>query len=116
MSQRPGKPLAAWPGVIALPGNPNSTLTTFHRYVVPLLEKMMGMTSQEVMTLPLANSIPKHPFLTQFLPTKINREGKAISLSPQNSGDFVTPLAATGYLEIPPGKDQCTVARFIQIA
>jgi len=116
VAQRPGKPLAVWQGIVALPGNPNSTLTTFHRYVVPLLQKMMGMPPREVMNLPLANPLKEHPILTQFLPAKMNNEGKAISLSPQNSGDFVTPMSGTGYLEIPPGKGEVSSARFFQMS
>ncbi len=106
VAQRPGKPLGVWQGIIALPGNPNSTLTTFHRYVVPLLQKMMSTSPRAVMTLPLAEAVKPHPFLTQFLPARMNNEGKAISLSPQNSGDFVTPLSGTGYLEIPPSEGE----------
>ena len=104
VAQRPGKPLAFWKGVVALPGNPNSTLTTFQRYVVPLLRLLTGQALAEVVALPLAQPIPQHPFLTQFLPAKMNRKGEAVSLSPQNSGDFITPLEATCYLEIPPGE------------
>lgn len=112
VSQRPGKPLAFWNGVVALPGNPNSTLTTFQRYVVPLLCRMTGAPDIPSITLPLASPIPTHTFLTQFLPAKLNEEGKAISLSPQNSGDFVTPLEGTGFLEIPPGDGEANSARY----
>lgn len=112
VAQRPGKPLAFWKGVVALPGNPNSTLTTFQRYVVPMLHRMTGSPEIEDITLPLASPIERHPFLTQFLPAKLNHEGQAISLSPQNSGDFVTPLQSTGYLELPPGEGQATHARY----
>ena len=112
VAQRPGKPLAFWKGIVALPGNPNSTLTTFRRYVIPLLRRMTGAPDAAVITLPLAKPICQHPFLTQFLPAKINSEGKAVSLSPQNSGDFVTPLEGTGYLEIPPGDNRATSSHF----
>ncbi|MEJ6717240.1 MAG: molybdopterin molybdotransferase MoeA [Akkermansiaceae bacterium] len=112
VAQRPGKPLAFWKGVVALPGNPNSTLTTFQRYVVPLLCRMIGAPDVETTTLPLAGPIQQHPFLTQFLPAKINSGGRAISLSPQNSGDFVTPLEGKGYLEIPPGESNVGSAKY----
>ncbi|MEN8774858.1 MAG: molybdopterin molybdotransferase MoeA [Akkermansiaceae bacterium] len=110
VAQRPGKPLAFWKGIVALPGNPNSTLTTFQRYVVPLLRRMTGAPDAQATTFPLAGPISRHPFLTQFLPAKLNTEGKALSLSPQNSGDFVTPLEGSGYLEIPPGEENATRA------
>lgn len=112
VAQRPGKPLAFWKDIVALPGNPNSTLTTFRRYVVPLLRRMTGAPDEAGITLPLAEPICQHPFLTQFLPAKINSDGKAVSLSPQNSGDFVTPLEGTGYLEIPPGNDSSISSHF----
>ena len=112
VAQRPGKPLAFWKDIVALPGNPNSTLTTFRRYVVPLLRRMTGAPDEAGITLPLAEPICQHPFLAQFLPAKINPDGKAVSLSPQNSGDFVTPLEGTGYLEIPPGNDSSISSHF----
>jgi molybdopterin molybdotransferase len=111
VAQRPGKPLAFWKGVVALPGNPNSTLTTFQRYVVPLLRRMTGVEDAQTITHALAMPIAQHPLLTQLLPTKLNSEGKAVALSPQNSGDFLTPLSGTGYLEIPPGDGEVRFAR-----
>ena len=103
--QRPGKPLAFWPGVAALPGNPNSTLTTFHRYLVPLLDAMSGVAARSVIRLPFETEITRHPKLTVFIPCAISPEGKLKALVPQNSGDFVTPLAATGFAEVSAGSD-----------
>lgn len=105
VAQRPGKPLAFWPGVVALPGNPNSTLTTFQRYVAPLLNAMVSLPTPQAITLPLSQPQKRHPFLTQLLPMKLNSNGKALILSPQNSGDFVTPLTGTHWIEISPGED-----------
>lgn len=112
VAQRPGKPLAFWNGILALPGNPNSTLTTFQRYVVPWLRKMTGQAEAEKRTFPLAEPVVPHDRLTQFLPAMLDGSGRARSLSPQNSGDFVTPLDGTGYLEIPPGSEPVTHALF----
>lgn len=112
VAQRPGKPLAFWNGILALPGNPNSTLTTFQRYVVPLLRRMTGQAEAEKRIFPLAEPVEPHAWLTQFLPATLDGSGRARSLSPQNSGDFVTPLDGTGYLEIPPGSEPVTHALF----
>ncbi len=112
VSQRPGKPLAYWPAkndhpaVFALPGNPNSTLTTCHRYLIPALRILSGELSPPQIILPLTHPSPAHPSLTQLLPAKLNPEGKLILLQPQNSGDFLTPLTATYLIEIPPGPPQ----------
>lgn len=103
VAQRPGKPLAWWPGAAALPGNPNSSLTTFNRYLLPLLQKLTGGPPPKSMTLPLVAPIEKHTALTIMLPANMQTDGKVIGLQPQNSGDFLTPLSGTGFLEIPPG-------------
>ena len=112
VAQRPGKPFAFWQGVAALPGNPNSTLTTFQRYLVPLLNKMVATGSPPPTNLSLASPIKQHPKLTQFLPAKFTADGKAQALSPQNSGDFLTAMSGTGYLEIPPGEGTIKTALF----
>lgn len=102
--QRPGKPLAFWPGVAALPGNPNSTLTTFYRYLIPLLNQMSGSVAPAPTTFTFENEMTRHPFLTLFVPCTISPTGMIHELAPQNSGDFVTPLNATGFVEVPPGE------------
>lgn len=110
--QRPGKPLAIWPGVAALPGNPNSTLTTFHRYLVPLLDAMSGARTREVIRLPFETEIIRHPGLTVFIPCVISAEGQLRAMVPQNSGDFITPLAATGFAEVSSGRGPATKGRY----
>jgi len=110
IAQRPGKPLAFWAGtpehaaVFALPGNPNSTLTTFHRYLVPALDLLIGLPPREPLFLPLESPAPVHPKLTQLLPARLTPTGTLQLLLPQNSGDFLTPLSATHLVEIPPGE------------
>lgn len=116
VAQRPGKPLAYWPGVVALPGNPNSTLTTFQRYVAPLLHRLTGSPEPEPTTLPLVDPVKPHSTLTLFLPATLAPDGRIRPLSPQNSGDFLTPLQATGLVEIPPGRDEITTARYLSIS
>ena len=112
VAQRPGKPFAFWQGVAALPGNPNSTLTTFQRYLVPLLNKMIGTATPPPTKLTLASPIKQHPKLTQFLPSKLTDEGQAEVLTPQNSGDFLTSMSGTGYVEIPPSEGTIDTALF----
>ena len=73
---------------------------------------MTRTPNAEPTTFALAEPVQQHPSLTQFLPAKMNPEGKAVSLSPQNSGDFLTPLTGTGYLEIPPGEGSVTTSRY----
>jgi molybdopterin molybdotransferase len=104
--QRPGKPLAFWSGppqVFALPGNPVSVLATFVHYVLPTLSRMQGSEPVPRLQLRLASALDPHPTLTWLLPCRINVQGEAIALPPQNSGDFVSVAGATHLLEIPPG-------------
>ncbi|YCM46614.1 molybdopterin molybdotransferase MoeA [Verrucomicrobiaceae bacterium 227] len=112
VAQRPGKPLAFWPGIAALPGNPNSSLTTFTRYLAPLLQKLTGAPLPMRIRLPLQTSIESHPFLTMMLPALLNENGKLEILSPQNSGDFLTPLSGTGFVEITPDSGEVNEARY----
>ncbi|MEM9246411.1 MAG: filamentous hemagglutinin N-terminal domain-containing protein, partial [Cyanobacteria bacterium P01_F01_bin.153] len=77
IAQRPGKPLAYWkpskntPPVLALPGNPNSTLTTFHRYARPSLTHLSASIPNHPVTLPLYKPVSTHPKLTLFLPATL---------------------------------------------
>ncbi|MDB6079974.1 MAG: molybdenum cofactor synthesis domain protein [Akkermansiaceae bacterium] len=105
ISQRPGKPMAFWPGrdtpVFALPGNPLSVLATFTRYVMPALRKIEG-ASPLSLRLPLAAAVEPLPHLTWLLPARLEN-GAAHRLPPQNSGDFISVAGTTHLLEIPAG-------------
>lgn len=109
--QRPGKPLAFWrstnstPPIFALPGNPNSTLLTFHRYVKPALTSLAGNPPLSPTALPLSSPLQPHPKLTLFLPAQLLSNGTLKVLTPQNSGDFAPILSAHGFIEAPPGQE-----------
>ncbi|MDP0490206.1 MAG: molybdopterin molybdotransferase MoeA [Verrucomicrobiota bacterium JB023] len=110
VKQRPGKPLAYWkpskknPAIFALPGNPNSALTSFYRYVLTALDLLSGATLIKPVTLPLAEAFQPHPELTLHLPASLDEEGRLVLHRPQNSGDIPATLKAIGYAEIPPGE------------
>ncbi|MBK1834208.1 molybdopterin molybdotransferase MoeA [Roseibacillus ishigakijimensis] len=111
IAQRPGKPLAYWsprsesPPIFALPGNPNSTLTTFLRYVRPALSLLAGSLPAQGPLLPLREPLTPHDRLTLFLPASIQPDGRLLVIKPQNSGDFASTLNASGFVEVPPGPD-----------
>ena len=112
--QRPGKPL--WFGtsksgtpVFALPGNPNSTLTCFYRYVTSMSHKMVGLTE---IAQPVA--LLKTPFtfgkaLTLFLPASLEYrpDGRMLvePTPPQNSGDLTRLPHSDGFIELPEDQD-----------
>jgi len=105
ISQRPGKPMAFWahsPLVFALPGNAISTLVTFHRYVAPALQSMMGRPPTPPQTIEVSHDLPDF-HLTRFLPVQRVSQHQATLLSPQNSGDFSQLAGSDGFVEIPLG-------------
>jgi molybdopterin molybdotransferase len=107
--QRPGKPF--WFGVtengrpvFALPGNPLSTLVCLHRYVLPALERMMGMDTPPAIHARLASPVEFRPPLTWFLPVKISSltgELRAEPVPPNTSGDYTSVLTTHGFIELP---------------
>jgi len=117
--QRPGKPLAFWAGktpVFALPGNPVSVLATFTRYVRPALDLLQGSEPTPGIAIRLARPVRPLPKLTWLLPARLDSDGRAIPMPPQNSGDFISIASATHLLEIPPGGEtlpetHCIAAR-----
>jgi molybdopterin molybdotransferase len=106
VEQRPGKPLAYWPGppvVFALPGNPVSVLATFTRHVLPALARREGRVFSPLkvrMSEPPA-PLPKFSWL---LTVAMGPDGMLRARPPANSGDFISVAGACGIVEVPPGR------------
>lgn len=103
IAQRPGKPLAFWGGdvpVFALPGNPMSALICFHRYVLPAIDQLSGLTRNPQVA-PLADEVTFKPHLAYFLPVLLTPDLRALPRPLQNSGDFASAIDSTGFLELP---------------
>lgn len=111
--QRPGKPL--WFGtksesnrkclVFGLPGNPVSALIALHRFVLPALQKSLGM-SQTLPTLAyLSEEVGWGKNLTYFLPVTLSRHrsgfAQATPVYGNGSGDFASLGNTSGFLELP---------------
>lgn len=104
VGQRPGKPLAFWPGppvVFALPGNPVSVLATFTRHVLPALARMEG---RPVPPPRVRMSDPPAPLqrFSWLLTVAPGPDGTLQARPPGNSGDFISVAGCTGVVEIPP--------------
>jgi molybdopterin molybdotransferase len=124
VAQRPGKPL--WFGlsqrarpVFALPGNPVSSYTCLHRYVLPALAKAAGAPPGAPRLVTLAAPVTFRPPLAYFLPVKISSTPAAgLLATPEavnTSGDFAGLVDTDGFIELPAGQDEFpagTVARF----
>ncbi|ATC64184.1 molybdopterin molybdenumtransferase MoeA [Nibricoccus aquaticus] len=112
VAQRPGKPF--WFGltsrrvpVFALPGNPVSTLTCFHRYVIPALSSMSADACPRPEYAALAAPFTFKPALAPLVPVRLESTPDArllAHISPTNtSGDFAGLLGTDGFLELPCG-------------
>lgn len=124
VAQRPGKPL--WFGVsqrgtpvFALPGNPVSSLTCLHRYVLPALGRAAGLAPEPLRTVALASDLAFKPPLAWFPPVRIESAADGRLLAhpdPSNtSGDFAGLVGTDGFVELPADQSEFpagTVAPF----
>ncbi|MBI4557909.1 MAG: molybdopterin molybdotransferase MoeA [Candidatus Hydrogenedentes bacterium] len=112
--QRPGKPM--WFGispsgqpVYALPGNPVSSLVCFYRYVLPQLERSLGLVEPEANRVVLNQDVEFKPKLTYFLPVSVatSSEGRwtATPRATNTSGDFGTLAETDGFVELEESRD-----------
>jgi molybdopterin molybdotransferase len=112
ISQRPGRPM--WFGigsqgqsVFGLPGNPVSTLVCLARYVLPALDRAMGLTAQVPEKVALSAVVEHAPALTGFLPVKLELDDWGRTWGTprptHGSGDFTALVGTDGFVELPPG-------------
>lgn len=110
VAQRPGKPL--WFGttsrrtpVFALPGNPVSTYTCLHRYVLPALRQMAGAPPSVPETVTLGAPFDFDRPLAFLLPVTVTSDNagqRRAEPAPFNtSGDLGGLLGTTGFVELP---------------
>ncbi len=118
--QRPGKPFGFWmtttgKPVFTLPGNPLSTLITFHRYVLPALRESSRQIEPAKKWVLLQELLFSSSTSTQFLPVIINDDYQAEPKLPKNSGDYTAVIGTDGFIELPSEKNKFPVdykARF----
>jgi molybdopterin molybdotransferase len=112
VAQRPGKPF--WFGVtpngsavFALPGNPVSTLVCMARYVIPAIDRAMGLAERLPERIALGESVTFNTPLSGFLPVATETDEWARPWAhpvPHNgSGDFSALAGTCGFVELPPG-------------
>ncbi len=112
VAQRPGKPL--WFGmsgrdtpVFALPGNPVSSYTCLHRYVLPALDYASGLGVAAPRLVTLAAPVTFKPPLAYFLPVALSSGPRAELLATpavgNTSGDFGGLVGTDGFVELPAG-------------
>ncbi len=93
--------------VFALPGNPVSTLLCMTRYVVPAIERSLGLTPPAVELARLDQALDGPRDLTWFVPVVLSSDATGCTLAaprPTNtSGDFASLAATDGFIELPAG-------------
>jgi molybdopterin molybdotransferase len=110
VAQRPGKPF--WFGVtarrtpvFALPGNPVSSYTCLHRYVLPALARASGATPTAPRHVALAAPVTFKPPLAYLLPVRLSSgdraELRATPHAANTSGDFAGLVDTDGFVELP---------------
>jgi molybdopterin molybdotransferase len=111
VKQRPGKPL--WFGkskagkpVFGLPGNPVSTQVGTYRYVLPFLNRSIGLWNVPEEFVSLSGDADVKTDLTYFLPVKVEsrQDGRLAGLPvfPNGSGDYAALTKTDGFLELLP--------------
>lgn len=114
VKQKPGKPL--WFGaktdgtvVFALPGNPVSTFLCLHKYVVPWLQRCLGIKGRPdtyaVLGETVSFSQKQHYFLQVSLVTNTAGQLIATQLAHNGSGDYSSLSQADAFIELPAGKN-----------
>ena len=114
IAQKPGKPM--WFGkskkgrlVFALPGNPVSSFAATLRYVIPEIEKSLGIKKGSQITSAVLGkdnfSIPDLTLFTQAI-LSVEENGKLVAtpLTHNGSGDFISVVGADCFIEFPPQK------------
>jgi len=112
LRQRPGGPLlfgktSDGKPVFGLPGNPVSTQICLYRYVLPYLNKAIGLPPYPEHYVALSEPVEVKTALTHFLPVAVTsaKDGRlnAAPVFPRNSGDFVSLTKSDGFIELPAG-------------
>lgn len=101
---QPGQPTAFGHGrgkfVFGLPGNPGSSMVTFHLFARAALELLGG---QEESPLEILHAVFEAPFrhkagLTRFLPARIGENGRLLHIPWQGSSDIPALAKANAFL------------------
>jgi molybdopterin molybdotransferase len=110
VAQRPGKPF--WFGIgpggaplFALPGNPVSSYTCLHRYVLPALDRASGLASKRRLIAALSTQVRSKRQLAFLMPVRVASGPRAELMAepaPGNtSGDFSGLANTDGFVELP---------------
>ena len=110
VAMRPGKPTVFGRVrnrlVFGLPGNPVSTMVTFHLFAIPAIDVLSGAKARPLPLLQatLAEPLNEKPGLAHFLPARLDWKGEraqVAALKWKGSGDIATLSRANCFLVVP---------------
>ncbi len=110
VAMRPGKPTVFGRVrnklVFGLPGNPVSTMVTFHLFAIPAIDVLSGTKARPLPLLQatLSEALHEKPGLSHFLPARIVWEGARASVAAlkwQGSGDIGALSRANCFVVVP---------------
>jgi molybdopterin molybdotransferase len=104
--------------VFAFPGNPVSAFMCLHRYLLPWLDKSLGVSKQNLYAV-LGEDFTFTPKLQYFLQVKLNVNEKgsvmAEPVAGNGSGDFANLVDTDAFLELPLERDNFTKGEVFRI-
>ena len=113
VQQKPGKPFwfgvhPSGPVVFAFPGNPVSTFMCLYRYLVPWLQKCLGLPVAKQYAV-LTETVTFRPAMQYFLQVKLKGDEKgllhATPMAGNGSGDFANLTDSDAFIELPASKE-----------
>lgn len=105
---------------LGLPGNPVSTLVTFHLLAAPLVRALGGETetAPRFASATLTVEFRTRPGLTRFLPARIESTWDRVSVTPvawQGSGDLAATARSNCFLVVPPDSEMLCAGSTVQV-
>lgn len=110
VGQKPGKRilfgrLPGGPVVFALPGNPQSVMTNYARYIRPWLEVCLGLPERKPVMARLSETLTLSRPLEYFIPVKLYLSDEAVlqaqPIPHHSSGNLAALALADGFLSLP---------------
>ncbi len=124
VAMRPGKPTLFGRVrnklVFGLPGNPVSTMVTFHLFAIPAIDILSGAKARSLPLLQatLAEALHEKPGLAHFLPARLEwKKGCAqvAALKWQGSGDLATLSRANCFVVVPSDVQDIEVGESVSV-
>lgn len=119
-STRAGMPAPHGKYFFGLPGNPVSTMVTFHLFAQPMIEALSGAKPQPLIFLKatLKSEVHTKTGLKRFLPAVLSGEFENADVELvrwQGSGDIAAQARANCYLVIPPDRERIEVGEYVSV-